>query len=59
MLNISVKGNEASIEVVQVTRKVAGPAFRDNRIRASNTFVKEDGEWKTCVTTIINIEFLD
>ena len=59
--NINVQGTEASLEVVQVTRKVAGPEFRDNRMRISHTLVKEDGEWKMCSSTFLieDIEFLN
>jgi len=59
VVNINVQGTTASVEIIQVTRKVAGPAFNDNRARVLHDLVKEDGEWKVCSSTMIHGENLD
>jgi hypothetical protein len=43
---IEVSGNRAEVSFVLTTRKIRGPAFRDNRIRGIFILRKEDGEWK-------------
>ncbi len=57
--NINVRGNEASVEVVQVTRRAAGPEFRNNRTRFTHSLVKEEGGWKMSSTSFDEIEYLN
>jgi hypothetical protein len=43
---VKVSGDRAEVSFVLTTRKIRGPAFRDNRIRGIFILRKEDGEWK-------------
>jgi len=51
--------NEAKIKYVQLTTKVNGPAFRDNRYTGIHTLTKKDDGWKISSTEQVNIEFLN
>ncbi|MCX6142669.1 MAG: hypothetical protein NTZ35_05555 [Ignavibacteriales bacterium] len=50
---------EAKVECVQTTRKVSGPAFRDNRIRIVHLLRNVDGEWKIYGSQMKKIDYLD
>lgn len=57
---ISKKDDEVKIEVVQITKKIKGPQFRDNQTKATHILKKDDkGQWKIYNTKINNIEYLD
>jgi hypothetical protein len=49
----------AKVECVQTTRKVSGPAFRDNRIRIVHLLRNVDGEWKIYGSQMQKIDYLD
>ena len=51
--------NEAKIKYVQLTTKVNGPAFKDNRYTGIHTLKKKDDGWKIYSTEQLNIEFLN
>jgi ketosteroid isomerase-like protein len=51
--------SEATISFVLTTRKISGPAFRDNRVTGTMTLRKEDGVWKIYDQRISNIEYLE
>ncbi|MBD3263875.1 MAG: hypothetical protein GF375_02085 [Candidatus Omnitrophica bacterium] len=51
--------NEAKVKVIQSTRKIEGPEFRNNKIVGIHTLEKTDGGWKIYSTEIRNIEYLD
>ena len=54
----SMGKEEASATIVQVTRKVKGPAFRNNRATMLFTFKKYRGAWKILGTKPISVDFL-
>lgn len=56
---IELKDDEAKVEFVQITKKVKGPTFRDNRIEGVHTLHKTDGEWKIYDTQIKKIDYLN
>ena len=51
--------NEAQIKFVQLTTKISGPEFRDNRFTGIHTLKKKSDGWKILSTKQLNIEFLD
>lgn len=51
--------NSAEIYFVLTTKRINGPAFRDNRVYGEMTLRKEDGRWKIYNQEINNIEYLD
>jgi hypothetical protein len=51
--------DNAKVECVQTTRKVSGPAFRDNRIRIVHLLRNVDGEWKIYGSLTKKIDYLD
>ena len=54
-----LKDDEAKVEFVQITKKVKGPTFRDNRIEGVHTLHKSNGEWKIYDTEIKKIDYLN
>ena len=56
---IELKDNEAKVQYVQITKKIKGPNFRDNRIEGIHTLHKKDGEWKIYDTEIKKIDYLN
>jgi ketosteroid isomerase-like protein len=56
---IELKDNEAKVKFVQITKKIKGPTFRDNRIEGIHTMHKTDGEWKIYDTQITKMEYLN
>lgn len=55
----SMNGDEARVRFIQVTEKIAGPAFRDNRVAGVHTLRKRNGEWRIFNTQITKVEYLD
>jgi hypothetical protein len=49
----------AKVECVQTTRKVSGPAFRDNRIHIVQLLRNVGGEWKIYGSKTEKIDYLD
>ena len=56
---LKTSGDEARVSFVLVTRKVRGPAFRDNRIEGVFILRKEGGAWKLYDQEIDEIEYLE
>jgi hypothetical protein len=56
---ISATDTEARVRFTQVTEKIAGPAFRNNRLEGIHTLKKRAGQWKLFGTETSKIEFLD
>jgi hypothetical protein len=56
---IELKDNEAKVQFVQITKKIKGPTFRDNRILGIYTFHKTNGEWKIYDTQITKMDYLN
>ena len=56
----SVKGAEATVRFTQITEKVSGPQFRDNRIEGVHLLKKQaDGGWKIFTTRAEKIDYLE
>lgn len=51
--------NEAKVEFTQVTKKIKGPDFKDNRATGIHTLRMDGDSWKVYSTEMTNIEFLD
>lgn len=49
----------AKVRVVQVTKKIDGPEFKDNEIEMIHNLEKIDGEWKFVTSEIKDIKYLD
>ncbi|HKB86287.1 MAG TPA: hypothetical protein VKD08_08975 [Ignavibacteriaceae bacterium] len=54
-----IKDDEATVKFVQITKKVKGPTFRDNRIEGIHTLHKTNGEWKIYDTQITKMDYLN
>ena len=50
---------EAKVECLQTTRRVNGPAFRDNRIDIVHRLRNTDGYWRIYGSEIKRIEYLN
>jgi hypothetical protein len=55
----SLDENEAKVRFTQLTQKVAGPEFRNNRLTGIHTLRKDHGAWKIYSTQALKIEYLD
>jgi hypothetical protein len=51
--------SEAKLECIQTTRKVAGPAFRDNRIIIEHRLRVAEGKWRIYASTVKKIDYLN
>jgi len=56
---LSVSSDEAKVKVVQITTKLNGPAFKDNKVTAINYLKKISGKWKIYKTDLMNVEYLN
>lgn len=56
---LKIAEGEADVEVVQVTRKLTGGDFRDNRIKIIHHLKKTDGKWKITNSTTVRIDYFD
>lgn len=57
---LELSGSVETVRVVQVTRKVSGSLFRDNRTTALQYFRKAaDGKWKSYNSKVERFEYLD
>ena len=55
---LSSTDTTAQVEIVQETRKVKGPDFRDNRSTAIHTFKKGPKGWKFVASKITEVKML-
>ena len=55
---LSKSNSNAQVEVVQVTKKISGPAFNDNRTTAVHHLRLVNGDWKIFKTDLVNVEYL-
>lgn len=55
----SATDTEAKVRFTQLTQKISGPDFRNNRVIGIHTLRKYQGAWKLYSTEIVKIEFLD
>ncbi len=51
--------NDAKVEFTQVTKKIKGPEFKDNRTIGIHTLKKDGDSWKIYSTEMTKITFLD
>ena len=56
---LSVSDDTAEVEVVQETKKIRGPAFRNNVGTVVHTFKKRPSGWKFVSSEIKSAKFLD
>lgn len=56
---LKISENKADVEVVQVTSKVSGGDFRDNKINIVHNLKKVDGAWKISGSKTIKIDYFD
>ena len=49
----------ALVEVVQITKKIRGPKYQDNRTRNLHYLQKIDGKWYIIKTEVMGFEYLD
>ncbi|HEX2749813.1 MAG TPA: hypothetical protein VHM91_17525 [Verrucomicrobiales bacterium] len=43
---VTITEDEAKVSFVQLTEKISGPAFSNNRTTGTHTLRKDDGKWK-------------
>ena len=55
----SVNNDEAHVHFVQLTEKVSGPAFRNNRVEGTHTLLKRNGVWRIANTQAAKVDYLD
>jgi hypothetical protein len=51
--------NEAKVSFTQITRKVSGPEFRDNKITGVHTLRLSGGKWRIYNSAVTTTEYLD
>jgi hypothetical protein len=56
---VSITPDEARVHFIQTSKKVSGPAYRNNRIEGIHTLKKYQGKWKMYGTETIKLEYLD
>ena len=56
---VSATEDSAVVEIVQITKKIKGPAFKDNKLTANFTFVRKEGKWYNTNVDLKEIEFLE
>jgi hypothetical protein len=56
---VSVTEDEVKASFVQLTEKVSGPAFSNNRITGIHTLRKDNGKWKIFATTTSSLAAVD
>jgi len=50
---------EATVNFIQLTTKISGPQFKNNRIQGVHIVRKDGDSWKLYSTKILNTEFLN
>lgn len=56
---LTTDNEDAQVEVVQLTKKVQGLDFADNRVTAIHHLKQNNGQWKIFKTDAINIEYIN
>lgn len=51
--------NEAKVEFTQLTTKIKGPEFHNNRTVGIHTLRKDGDSWKVYATEMVNVDLLD
>ena len=55
----SITADTAKVRFTQITKKISGPEFRNNRLVGVHTLKKHQGKWKIYDSKTIKIEYLD
>ncbi|AFH50444.1 Hypothetical protein IALB_2741 [Ignavibacterium album JCM 16511] len=55
---IEKNGNEAKVEFVQLTTKIKGPEFKNNRTYGIHTLKLDGDSWKIFSTEVTDLKFL-
>jgi hypothetical protein len=55
----SMTADTAKVRFTQITKKISGPEFRNNRVIGVHTLKKYQGKWKIYDSKTIKIEYLD
>jgi hypothetical protein len=55
----SITADTAKVRFTQITRKISGPEFQNNRLTGVHTLKKHQGKWKIYDSKTIKIEYLD
>jgi hypothetical protein len=53
------KDSDAKIEFTQITKKIKGPDFKNNRSTGIHTLKKDGDSWKIYSTEMTNVQFLN
>jgi hypothetical protein len=56
---IEQSDEEAKVRFTQLTMKVSGPEFKNNRIKGNHTLRKSDGSWLIFDTKILETDFIN
>jgi hypothetical protein len=56
---INENNQEATVNFTQLTTKISGPQFKNNRIQGVHIVRKDGDSWKLYSTKILNTEFLN
>ena len=56
---VSVDKDKAVVKVIQVTKKVKGPEFKDYKMHQIINLVKVGGEWKLTTSIILKIDYMN
>jgi hypothetical protein len=55
----SITADTSKVRFTQITKKISGPEFRNNRLTGIHTLKKHQGKWKIYDSKTIKIEYLD
>jgi hypothetical protein len=56
---LSIGPEEATVRVIQLTKRISGPMVRDTKMTLLHTLKKEDDRWKIFDTKVEKTEFLN
>ena len=56
---LSLTASTAKIQIVTLTTKVSGPAFKNNRVKLTTDLIKRGGKWLMRNSKVNNIEYVD
>lgn len=56
---VTLTDGEAKVHFVQLTEKLSGPAFRNNRMTGTHILRKDGGVWKIFSTVQDSLDYLD
>ncbi|MBD2292659.1 hypothetical protein H6G06_03955 [Anabaena sphaerica FACHB-251] len=56
---LEISDNKAKVRITQTTKKISGPAFKDNVLVSTNTLRKSNGRWKIVSTELESVNYLN